>query len=365
MAMFRPVDTTGNALQNIIPLLMQKKRDQEELAYKDRLLQVKQQKLQAEADERAQRLKDKAAETKLNYLKDMYKTGVEKGDPGLAQQFGTPLQEMGFPVATQEQPSSELDMTGEPNLKWLVAQPQLTGEAKNLETILGRRPTLEDLKALKEKEGLTGTARNLEVLLNRKPTLQELKDFESNPGLTGTAKNLEILLGRKPTLQELKEHGRTEADTQPRAIKAYKSPDGKVAFLPNNEVPPVGYEPYSEAGKIEERLNKSQELTSIRQDKAYLKREISRIKSLPDLDFYKGQKERLPSLMDELLDLEGREGELLGNKNQPPEQVDPSTGAAEKLPEGLTDETIKFNMEKYGKSREQVIEQYKKRLGGK
>lgn len=93
--------------------------------------------------------------------------------------------ELGFPVAAQELPSSELDMTGQPNLKWLTAP--------------------------KESE-LTGTAKNLEAILGRKPTLQELKEYGENPpGLTGTAKNLEILLGRKPTLEELKQYGQDES----------------------------------------------------------------------------------------------------------------------------------------------------------
>lgn len=190
MAMFRPVDTTGNALQNIIPLLVQKKRDQEELAYKDKVLQIKRDELKAEAEERAQKLKDEATKTRVRYLTDMYKAGVEKGDPKLAEGFGSQLLAEGLPVAAEVQPSNELDMTGRPNLKWLVAQPQLTGEAKNLETILGRTPKLEDLKALKQKEGLTGTAKNLEILLNRKPTIEELKEHEQKDATPSSLKKL-------------------------------------------------------------------------------------------------------------------------------------------------------------------------------
>jgi hypothetical protein len=139
MAMFRPVDTTGDALQNIIPLLVQKKRDQEELAYKDKVLQIKRDELTAEAEERAQKLKDEATKTRIKYLTDMYKSGVEKGDKNLASQFGTQLLGEGLPVAANILPPPPLANMGidpmaeaspdmRPRLDFLVAQQNEWGE---------------------------------------------------------------------------------------------------------------------------------------------------------------------------------------------------------------------------------------------
>jgi len=71
-------------------------------------------------------------------------------------------------------------------------------------------------------------------------------------------------------------------------------------------------------------MNKSNELTSIRQDKAYLKREISKIRNLPDFDIHQQQKAQLPILEDELNDLVSRENQLLG-KSETGKLVDPST----------------------------------------
>ena len=104
---------------------------------------------------------------------------------------------------------------------------------------------------------------------------------------------------------------------------------------------------------LEERMNKRQELTSIRQDKASLKREIAQIRRLPDLNVYQVEKARLPLLEDELQDLMAREKELLGKTQSKPSE----------LPEGLTEEIIIFNMDKYGKTRKEVIEQYKRLRG--
>jgi len=140
-----------------------------------------------------------------------------------------------------------------------------------------------------------------------------------------------------------------------RAVKSWTTPKGEVVHLPNNQKPPKGSKPYSEAGALEDRMTRRQELISIRQDKASLKREISQIRGLPDLDVYKPQRERLPLLEDELRELGEREQELLGKKEN----------TSEDLPEGLDEETVEFNMEKYGVTRQQVIDQYKTKFGGK
>ena len=86
----------------------------------------------------------------------------------------------------------------------------------------------------------------------------------------------------------------------------------------------------SSAG-LEERMNKRQELISIRQDKRNLKREIDKVRGLPNLDLYKTQKGRLPSLEDELKELEGREKELLGKGEEKGKAKGPKKGKTDPL----------------------------------
>lgn len=120
--MFRSVwEHRDKSMSMMIPLLMQQKRDREELALKQQSIDLANKKLQDEADERASRLKEKIFETKIKSLQELHKAGYEKGDAGLVEATGRPLMGLGFPVAAQELPSSELDMTGQPNLKWLTA----------------------------------------------------------------------------------------------------------------------------------------------------------------------------------------------------------------------------------------------------
>lgn len=107
-----------------------------------------------------------------------------------------------------------------------------------------------------------------------------------------------------------------ERKLKDRAVKTWITPTKEVVHLPNNVLPPKGSKPYSTAGELEKRLTKTQELTSIRQDKATLKREINQIRGLPNLKVYQVQKARLPLLEDELQDLIAREKELLGKSSR-------------------------------------------------
>ena len=88
-------------------------------------------------------------------------------------------------------------------------------------------------------------------------------------------------------------------------------------------MPPPGSKPYSSAGQLEERMNKRQELISIRQDNRFLKRELSKLRKqiqktekFPDVEFYQRELPGLRDLKDnleaELEDLKNRESELLG-----------------------------------------------------
>lgn len=109
---------------------------------------------------------------------------------------------------------------------------------------------------------------------------------------------------------------KSSTGAQARAITTWRSPDGKIHNLPNNVAPPKG----------SLKVNVSnQELTSLRQDRAHIKREssilkrkIAKAKKFPDIDMYQrdaeSAKEQLESYNLELKDLKTRENELLGKK---------------------------------------------------
>jgi hypothetical protein len=117
-----PVDRQNQALQFAIPLLMQKKRmEQEDALY--------QQKLQMAAQEAAQQRKDKENEllrmthqAKVKWAQEMHKTAYEGGDPEAVRATGEPLRQMGQPVFAQEQPGPSQPGMGVP-LQYL-AKPQ-------------------------------------------------------------------------------------------------------------------------------------------------------------------------------------------------------------------------------------------------
>jgi len=126
-----------------------------------------------------------------------------------------------------------------------------------------------------------------------------------------------------PTTEGWQERGDAVGKLQPkksgsgagaRAVTTWRDPEGKVHNLPNNVQPPKG----------SMKVNVSQqEMTSLRQDRAYIKREISTLKKkiargekFPDIEMYQreaeGAKEDLESYNMELEDLKIREDELLG-----------------------------------------------------
>jgi len=130
---------------------------------------------------------------------------------------------------------------------------------------------------------------------------------------------------------------------------------------------------------VEERFSAGQELTSIRQDKAALKREISKIRALPDVDIYNEQKAQIPDMQDELDDLLTREQEIIWgmkprlaiDNNKPVGSEgklkisDEEERGRIRLPEGLSEFDVNYNMEMYGKSRQEVIRQFIKMNTGR
>lgn len=155
MPVFRsPWEQSQNVLSMMIPLIMRKKQDQAELALKQQDLDLRKKALEEEAVERGLKQKEALFNIKVKSLQDLHNSAYEKSDKELVESTGTQLNQLGFPIAGAVQPSDELDMTGAPNIKWLVKpeKQELTGEAKNLEILLGRKPTVGEVREFKEKE---------------------------------------------------------------------------------------------------------------------------------------------------------------------------------------------------------------------
>lgn len=110
----------NRAFSMMIPLMMRKKQDEQDLMMKQQMLDMKRDELRQEATEKGAELKRKTDETKTKYLTEMYKSAVEKGDPNLAQQFGSQLSSMGMPVATQQPAGLPTAQGMIPPLKYLV-----------------------------------------------------------------------------------------------------------------------------------------------------------------------------------------------------------------------------------------------------
>lgn len=93
--------TPSESYKYIIPLKMRQQRDQFELGLKQRRLDLYERELNQEAEQRAEDFKNEAQKAKVNYMMDMYKSAVKEGNEGVAKSFGTQLQDLGFPVATE------------------------------------------------------------------------------------------------------------------------------------------------------------------------------------------------------------------------------------------------------------------------
>jgi len=119
---------------------------------------------------------------------------------------------------------------------------------------------------------------------------------------------------------------------EPNAIKTWITPDGRLFNAPNNVAPPAGSRPYSEASNLEQRMLTAQEISSIRDGRRTARRELDKLKSLPNVDFYKSQKERIPELEAEIKDYNDREKEIMSSGNDmnlPPPTPPPTAPPAE------------------------------------
>lgn len=92
--------------------------------------------------------------------------------------------------------------------------------------------------------------------------------------------------------------------TEPRALKTWTLSNGKTVNLPNNVKPPEGSTPYDQSGKMEERLNKSQEVGFIKQNIATIDRQLPALKQKAGIVSPETNKPLYPELKTQVKQLE-------------------------------------------------------------
>jgi hypothetical protein len=111
MPMFRnSFEQANRTMSNIIPLFMRMKQDKEELAYKDKILKLKEQELQAEAAERAQKVQNEAQKIKIKTLVDLTKEAGKSGDSASMQTLAPQIENLipGLSMPKEQTPKPSL-----------------------------------------------------------------------------------------------------------------------------------------------------------------------------------------------------------------------------------------------------------------
>jgi len=165
-----PMEQSNRVMQNIIPLYMRMKQTKKALELEQQKIDYQKAVLEEEKAEKKRELEAEAQKTAIKNAKDKRKEaedkrrfeithaskgleyGLSHGLKDMVQQHGQTLLGLGQDVGT-------------------IPRPQ--GPERG-----GTFPTQFEMPPLKSK--LTGTAKNLEILLGRRPTLKELKDFKAS-----------------------------------------------------------------------------------------------------------------------------------------------------------------------------------------
>ena len=133
-----------NAFSYALPIIMEKRRMQREDAIRKQEIMLAAQEAERQRKEKQQELINKAYQARVKYMQDMMKTAYEKGDTEGVQAYGQPLSNLGYTVPAEEQAGPSQPGQGPP-LRFFAAPKNLTGDAGNLQAILGRKPTLQEL----------------------------------------------------------------------------------------------------------------------------------------------------------------------------------------------------------------------------
>jgi len=134
----------------IIPLMMQRKRDEQELTLKAQELKLKEDELRAEKEERSNKIKEAMFQTNV----DLYKEAMKNRDQASAQSLGPDIRAGGINIPARETPSAAArDMSYD----------EMYQNQKTL------KPNLEFLVPPKEEKPVTGMDQLIATLPNRTP----------------------------------------------------------------------------------------------------------------------------------------------------------------------------------------------------
>jgi hypothetical protein len=260
----------NRSLANMIPLLMRKQQ-----------MDWEREKWDMRESEKEEELLLEAEKVKFETGKQLYLEGIKSGNQGLAQSGGAMAEKFmpGLNLPKEQITPGSMGGPMREDAMGGMAVPSLEQY-----TVPGKEE--DDYKAMS-------------------PIGKIMSDMEQLPEGHPHRKIYEDAI--KNLVEKMKTGGK-----EPRAQKAYMTPEGKIEFLPNNVKPPKGYKPYSTG----DNFIKHQELLSLREQKRSIRRDISNYKRLPNLDIYKGQKDSIISLEDELEELRQREKEILGKTKQ-------------------------------------------------
>ena len=182
-------DQRNKTAAMIIPLMMQRKRDEQEITMKARALKLEEDKLRALETEKSAELKRKIEEAQTKNLVEMWKVMHAGGDEEGIQPIGRELDRRGLPVSKKLTPSlAAQDMsydepyldqaTLKPNLRYLV-KPKEEKQFTNLEQFLANQPGMTEEKALELKKKLVTT----------NPNFKTFYDKTGNPNTIDTTKD--------------------------------------------------------------------------------------------------------------------------------------------------------------------------------
>ena len=219
------------------------KQDKEELAYKDKILQLKREELNAEAQERAQKVKDEAQKLKVKTLVDLAneasKSGDERSMQTLAPQIENLIPGLNMPKEQTPKPSFYGGIGSNATLNNLVErgsdarylvnpkkEDELTGTAKNLAAILGRKPTLQELKNYGKDEARpyytpVQTSTGIQRFNNRSGQFEQMTGEGGKPLLPVSADP--NLVGTKKAAEKEAEWQAERIKTYPKARETFKS----------------------------------------------------------------------------------------------------------------------------------------------
>lgn len=136
-SLLRPSIQPVNPMQYVLPLIMEKKKNEREDALRQEQLAKADEIAKQARQERQAELKQKAFDAHVKYTQDMMKLSYEKGDPQGVRAFGEPLREIGLPVPANEAAGPQAPGQLPPVQYFAAPQKQGMSEAELTQRALG------------------------------------------------------------------------------------------------------------------------------------------------------------------------------------------------------------------------------------